>query len=184
MEKNGLAMSLYHEVIEALLPLLQAFDQPGISYYIGGSVSSSLHGLPRRTQDVDVIVDIPPAQVHSLFQLLKSEYYLDEQALDDSVQRRFPYNFLHLKTMMKVDLIPLKRRAFTQEEARRAQPQMLEMGTPPLKVATAEDALLTKLEWFEMGGRSSSRQWNDILGIIRQQGPLWIVSIFVSGLLH
>ena len=72
-------MSLYHEVIEALLPLLQAFDQLGISYYIGGSVSSSLHGLPRRTQDVDVIVDIPLAQVHSLFQLLQSEYYLDEQ---------------------------------------------------------------------------------------------------------
>src|SRR5450432_258053 len=170
MERNGLAMSLYHEVIEALLPLIQAFDQLGISYYIGGSVSSSLHGLPRRTQDVDVIVDIPPAQVHSLFQLLQNEYYLDEQALDDSVRRSFPYNVLHLKTMMKVDLIPLKRRAFTQEEARRAQSQVLEMGTPPLKVATAEDALLTKLEWFEMGGRSSSRQWNDILGIIRQQG--------------
>ena len=163
-------MSLYHEVIEALLPLIQAFDQLGISYYIGGSVSSSLHGLPRRTQDVDVIVDIPPAQVHSLFQLLQNEYYLDEQALDDLVRRSFPYNVLHLKTMMKVDLIPLKRRAFTKEEARRAQPQVLEIGTPPLKVATAEDALLTKLEWFEMGGRSSSRQWNDILGIIRQQG--------------
>jgi hypothetical protein len=170
MERNGLAMSLYHEVIEALLSLLHAFDQLGISYYIGGSVSSSLHGLPRRTQDVDVIVDISLTQVHSLFQLLQSEYYLDEQALDDSVRRRYPYSVLHLKTMMKVDLIPLKRRAFTQEEARRAQPQVLEMGTPPLKVATAEDALLTKLEWFEMGGRSSSRQWNDILGIIRQQG--------------
>ena len=59
-------MSLYHEVIEALLPLIQAFDQLSISYYIGGSVSSSLHGLPRRTQDVDVIVDIPLAQVHCI----------------------------------------------------------------------------------------------------------------------
>jgi hypothetical protein len=132
MERNGLAMSVYHEVIEALLPLIQAFDQLGISYYIGGSVSSSLHGLPCRTQDVDVIVDIPLAQVHSLFQLLQSEYYLDEQALDDSVRHSFPYNVLHLKTMMKVDLIPLKRRAFTREEARRAQSQVLEMGTPPL----------------------------------------------------
>jgi hypothetical protein len=90
MERNGLAMSVYHEVIEALLPLIQAFNLLGISYSIGGSVSSSLHGLPRRTQDVDVIVDIPPAQVHSLFQLLQSEYYLDEQALDDSVRRSFP----------------------------------------------------------------------------------------------
>ena len=169
-ERNEAEMSLYHDVIEALIPLIQACDQLGIIYYIGGSVSSSLHGLPRRTQDVDVIVDIPPAQVHALFQLLQNDYYLDEQALDDAVRRSFPYNVLHLNTMMKVDLIPLKRRAFTREEARRAQPQVLEAGTPPLKVATAEDAILTKLEWFQMGGRSSGRQWNDILGIIKQQG--------------
>jgi hypothetical protein len=33
MERNGLAMSVYHEVIEALLPLIQAFDRLGISYF-------------------------------------------------------------------------------------------------------------------------------------------------------
>jgi predicted nucleotidyltransferase len=170
MERNGGNMSLYHEVIEALLPLIKACDQLGMSYYIGGSVSSSLHGQPRRTQDVDVIVDISPAQVHSLFQLLQQEYYLDEQALADAVRRGLVYNVLHLGTMMKVDLIPLKQRAFTWEEARRAQPQVLEVGTPPLKVATAEDAILTKLEWFHLGGRSSARQWNDILGILKRQG--------------
>ncbi len=71
---------------------------------------------------------------------------------------------------MKVDLIPLKQRAFTQEEARRAQPTLLEPGTRPLRIASAEDAILTKLEWFEMGGQTSTRQWNDILGIMRQQG--------------
>jgi hypothetical protein len=72
--------------------------------------------------------------------------------------------------MLKADLIPLKRRAFTREEAQRAQLHVLEAGTRPVRVASAEDAILTKLEWFEMGGRSSARQWNDILGIMRQQG--------------
>ena len=72
--------------------------------------------------------------------------------------------------MLKLDLIPLKRRAFTREEARRAQPHLLEAGTHPVRIASAEDAVLTKLEWFEMGGRSSARQWNDILGIMGRQG--------------
>lgn len=39
-----------------------------------------------------------------------------------------------------------------------------------MRIASAEDAILTKLEWFDMGGRSSARQWNDILGIIGRQG--------------
>ena len=163
-------MSLYHDVMAALTPLIEAFERLGITYYIGGSVSSSLHGLARRTQDVDVIADIRPGQVRSLVQALQSDYYVDEQAWQDAIRRDFPYNVLHLDTMLKVDLIPLKRRAFTREEARRAQPHVLEAGTRPVRVASAEDAILTKLEWFEMGGRSSARQWNDILGIIKQQG--------------
>jgi hypothetical protein len=119
---------------------------------------------------VDVIADIRPGQVHSLVQALQRDYYVDEQAWQDAVQRGFPYNVLHLSTMLKVDLIPLKRRAFTREEARRAQPHMLEAGARSVRVASAEDAVLTKLEWFEMGGRSSARQWKDMLGILKQQG--------------
>jgi hypothetical protein len=100
-------MSLYHEVMEALTLLIEAFERLGITYYIGGSVSSSLHGMARRTQDVDVIADIRPGQVRSLVQALQSDYYVDEQAWQDAVRRDFPYNVLHLGTMLKVDLIPL-----------------------------------------------------------------------------
>jgi hypothetical protein len=165
-----LFMSIYHEIIGALNPLINAFEQIGILYYIGGSVSSSLHGIPRRTQDVDVIADIQPSHVQRLMQLLQDAYYVDEQALNDAVRRGLPYNIIHLDTMMKIDLMPLKQRAFTQEEVRRAQDQVLETGTRPLRIAAPEDAILTKLEWFNMGGRMSSRQWNDVLGIMKQQG--------------
>ena len=163
-------MSLYHDVIEALSPLVEAFDRLGITYYIGGSVSSSLHGMARQSQDVDVIADIRPDQVHALVQALQSDYYVDEQAWQAAIRHGHLYNVIHLNTMLKLDMIPLKRRAFTREEARRAQPHLLEAGTHPVRIASAEDAVLTKLEWFEMGGRSSARQWNDILGIMGRQG--------------
>jgi hypothetical protein len=163
-------MSLYHDVVEALTPVVEAFDRLGITYYIGGSVSSSLHGLARQSQDVDVIADVRPDQVRALVQALQSDYYVDEQAWQAAIRHGHLYNVIHLNTMLKLDLIPLKRRAFTREEARRAQPHLLEAGTRPVRIASAEDAVLTKLEWFEMGGRSSARQWNDILGIIGRQG--------------
>src|SRR5262249_49802165 len=134
------------------------------------SVSSSLHGVARQSQDVDVIADIRPDQVSALVQALQRDYYIDEQAWQAAIRHGQPYNVIHLHNMLKVDLIPLKRRAFTREEARRAQPHLLEAGTRPVRIASAEDAVLTKLEWFEMGGRSSGRLWNDILGIMRRQG--------------
>lgn len=163
-------MALYHAIIEALDPLIDAFEQFGIQYYIGGSVSSSIHGMARRTQDVDVIADIQVTRVHLLAQFLQNDYYLDEQVWRDAIHYGQSYNLIHLNTMMKVDLMPFKRRAFTKEEAHRAQLHILEAGTHPLNIASAEDAILTKLEWFHMGGRTSGRQWNDILEIIRRQG--------------
>lgn len=32
-----------------------------------------------------------------------------------------------------------------------------------------EDVILTKLEWYKMGGGVSERQWGDILGVLKVQ---------------
>lgn len=162
--------SIYHHVVEALVPLIQAFEQFGIPYYIGGSVSSSFHGTERRTQDVDIIVAVRPDQIRALARLLQQDYYLDEAAWLDATRHGLSYSVLYLKSMTKIDVMPLRARAFTREEERRAQPHVLEPGTPPLRLASAEDTVLTKLEWIHLGGRSSHRQWTDILGILKRQG--------------
>ncbi len=117
-----------------------------------------------------MIAGIRPDEVHALVQTLQSDYYVDEQAWQAAIRQGHLYNVIHLNTMLKLDLIPLKQRAFTREEARRAQPHLLEAGTHPVRIASEEDAILTKLEWFDMGGRSSARQWKDILGIIGRPG--------------
>jgi hypothetical protein len=40
------------------------------------------------------------------------------------------------------------------------------------KVATAEDAILAKLECYRLGGEQSEQQWRDILGVIAVQAYL------------
>jgi hypothetical protein len=118
--------------------------------------------------------------VHALVQVLRIDYYVDEQAWQAAIRQGHLYNVIHLNTMLKLDLIPLKQRAFTREEARRARLHLLEAGTRPVRIASGEDAILTKLEWFDMGGRSSARQWKDILGIMGRQG----ISLDLSYLRH
>ena len=41
-----------------MIPLIDAFEELGIIYYIGGSVASSAYGLPRTTIDADIIADL------------------------------------------------------------------------------------------------------------------------------
>lgn len=36
-------------------------------------------------------------------------------------------------------------------------------------MASPEDIILAKLEWYQMGGRVSDRQWNDVQNVIRVQ---------------
>jgi len=37
-------------------------------------------------------------------------------------------------------------------------------------VQTAEDALLSKLQWYRQGGEVSENQWRDVIGILKVQG--------------
>jgi len=53
----------FGELRKAVIPLIFVLDNIGVPYYIGGSVASSVFGLPRSTMDVDVVADIKRSQV-------------------------------------------------------------------------------------------------------------------------
>ena len=43
-------------------------------------------------------------------------------------------------------------------------------GSLSAPVATAEDIILLKLEWYRLGNETSERQWNDLTLVARLQG--------------
>ena len=44
--------------LEALLPVIEAFNRLGVPYYLGGSLASSLYGVARTTLDADLVADL------------------------------------------------------------------------------------------------------------------------------
>ncbi len=180
------------DILAAITPIVEALEQLGIAYNIGGSVASSIHGIPRLTIDVDIIADLRLEQVRPLVKQLEATYYIDEDMIRDAIKRRTEFNVIHLDTMLKVDVFIPKARPFDQEELRRVRQEVLVAGTRPFYMASPEGTILNKLEWYRMGGEVSDRQWNDILGVLKVQGTAldldylqrWATNLKVADLLE
>ena len=158
------------DVRDALAPLVAVLDALGATYYVGGSIASALHGVPRTSVDVDLVVALRDDHVSGFTRALERDYYLDEARIRDAVQRRRSFNVIHLATMLKVDIFVAKERPFDAEALRRASPHAVSAGSgDAFRVASAEDILLAKLEWYRAGGETSERQWTDVLGLLRVQ---------------
>jgi len=180
------------DILAAITPIVEALEEFGIPYHIGGSVASSLYGLPRLTIDADLVADIRMEHVRPLVRQLETDYYIDEDMIRDAIRRQSSFNVIHQDTILKVDIFIPKSRLFDQEELYRVQQEVLLEGTRPFNVASPEGTILNKLEWYRMGGEVSDRQWNDILGVLKVQGTSldmaylqrWAANLNVTDLLE
>ncbi len=167
--KKDIDMNL-GEPIEVTQQIARTFERLGILYLVGGSLASSLHGIPRATQDVDIVADIKLNQVVSFVEVLKAEFYIDADMIREAIRNRSSFNIIHLATMFKVDIFVLKPDHTSQQEMiRREQYQVSDNPQDQLYLATAEDVIIHKLYWYQMSGSTSERQWNDVLGVIQVQ---------------
>ena len=87
--------------------LLAALDRLEILYAVGGSLASSVHGVPRATVDVDLLVDLPDSKIEPLVEDLKAEFFAEADLIRDAVRAGRPFNLIHYKSAYKFDLFPL-----------------------------------------------------------------------------
>jgi hypothetical protein len=159
------------DLLAALGPLLDLLRGLGVRHFVGGSIASSAHGVARASIDADVVAELRPEHVERLLSSLSNAYYAPEARMRDAVSRRASFNLIHLETMLKVDVFVSRDRPFDRRAMERARPASSETaGGAPLTLASAEDVVLAKLEWFRRGGEVSERQWADVLGVLRASG--------------
>lgn len=87
-------MSSTSDILSSMIPVVDAFEELGVAYYIGGSVASLAHGMYRTTADVDLIADLRMEHVRPLKRLLQSMYYIDEDMIRDAIRHRSEFNLL------------------------------------------------------------------------------------------
>lgn len=161
------------DIVIATKPVAKAFEALHIPYYICVSVASSAYGIARATMDVDMVAAIKPQHVGALVQQLESTYYIDAEMILDAINRQSSFNLIHLETMLKVDIFALKNEPYHHTTLQRCRKDTLEeQDATEFYFVSAEDIILSKLDWYRMGGGVSERQWNDVLGVLKVQKQL------------
>lgn len=159
------------DIVTALTPVVEVLEALGVPYHIGGSVASSIHGIPRSTADVDLVVQLSFDDIPLLVNQLGADYFIQAEDIHEAITRESSFNIIHLATMMKVDLFIQKRSDYDREVQRRIVRDTLEETDTArvFNLSSPEDTLLHKLRWYGLGGMVSDRQWNDVIGIIVMQ---------------
>lgn len=152
---------------ELLHRVTTALDANGIPYMLTGSLASSMYGIPRATNDIDIVVSPTREQLLSVVRLFQRVglTVAPEEAVG-ALSNRTQFNVIDFPHGLKVDLIVRKDRDFSVTEFDRRETH--EVEGMRLTIATPEDVLLAKLEWAKIG--DSERQLVDAAGIVKVQG--------------
>ena len=124
-----------------------ALEHAHVPYMLTGSIASSVHGTPRATHNVDIVI----APDHDSLSVLldsfsESEYYVSREAALAALSSEGQFNV--------IDFIIFKSTPFGRDAfARRLT---VELEGIPLSITSAEDVLVSKLDWAQR--TSSERQ--------------------------
>lgn len=157
--------------VGVLLKVIDALDELGILYVIGGSYASSARGLARATMDIDILAAMRPEHAEAFAAKLEREFYADAQAIRRATMTRRSFNVIHEETSFKVDVFVAKPGTFDDQQLQRRLLEIVDEGQQRTAyVATAEDIILAKLRWYRLTNETSEKQWDDVRGVVEVQG--------------
>jgi hypothetical protein len=156
---------------DALRRLLQLLERRNIPYMLTGSVAASYHGRPRATHDADVVIDPDVERLDAFVKDLDAAgFYVDAAGARLAFERRRQFNAIDMESASKIDLIVRKDRPFSIAEFARRQRVDLSFADG-VAVVSAEDAILSKLEWAKSSG-DSERQIRDAANVLEMNPGL------------
>jgi hypothetical protein len=156
------------EPIAVTVKVTEALEKLGIPYFISGSLASTLYGMVRSAQDADIVADMHADQIQPFADALHHEFFMNKKMMAKAIKSNSSFNIIHRETMFKVDVFIPRPRPFLQSQLGRAQRQTFPADPEvSAKFASAEDTILSKLEWYRLNGEVAGRQWQDVLGVLK-----------------
>lgn len=176
-----------NEEVDLLKTVAARLTSAGIQYMMTGSMAQAFYTAPRTTRDIDVVVQLLPADIDTITLLFQDDFYIDKENVHQAVAGQGMFNIIHNATIIKVDIIIRKNDEYRVEEFSRRQTIDIE-GTP-VTIVAPEDLILSKLVWAQPS--QSELQCRDVRQLMLTVKKLdsaylekWSITLGVADLLR
>jgi hypothetical protein len=133
------------EELDVLKIVTGRLDAAGIPYMVTGSMALNYYAVPRMTRDIDLVVELSVTDTNRVHELFHDDFYVEPDAVRESIERRAAFNMIHETLVVKVDVVVKKESEYRRTEFTRRRRGMLEGH--PFFVVAPEDLVISKLDW-------------------------------------
>ena len=150
---------------ELLRRVVKALESLDLEYLITGAMATILYGEPRFTNDIDIVVQLPPECIDDLVEAFPGdEFYLEPERVRQAVRSRSQFNVIHPSSGLKIDFVIPAMDEFDRSRFSRAR--RLRPGPDyEASFAAPEDVIVKKLQVSGEGG--SDKHLRDIASVLR-----------------
>lgn len=149
---------------------LQPLNDTGVPYMVTGSVASTIYGEPRLTQDIDVVLQLPPAAIGRLIAAFPADrYYVPPaEALQRESERPADghFNLLHLDTGLRADCYLVGSNELIRWGLEHRRGELIAGQT--VWIAPPEYVIAFKLDYLRNGG--GAHHLDDVARMVRVSG--------------
>ena len=94
--------------LRAALVVIDILEELGVACFLGGSLASTIYGIPRSTLDADIVADMKAEHAEALVGAIGDAFYADLGAIQEAIRNRSSFNLIHLATAFKGDNLDLQ----------------------------------------------------------------------------
>ncbi|MBK9330968.1 MAG: nucleotidyltransferase [Ignavibacteria bacterium] len=166
------------EEIESLKRVVQGLEIGGFEYMLTGSMAMSFYFTPRMTRDSDIVVILSAEDSGKFVNLFSEEYFVDEYAVRESLEKNLIFNMFDKKSFFKIDFIIKQDDEY--ENLKFERKNKLRIDGLEIYVISIEDLIISKLIWA-MDSQSET-QLNDIRNLMKNKIDLQYLNSQISNL--
>jgi hypothetical protein len=136
---------------EAVVAVIGALEASHLPYMIVGSLATNFHGIPRSTADADFVLALAPHALERFTESLPPELRLQPQGSFETVTGTLRY-------VIELDASPFVCELFVlsddpHDRDRFSRRERVDILGRTASIASAEDMIVTKLRWAQLGNR-------------------------------